>query len=75
MCTNHNFSKPFKSYLGENAVSNLINSMVEEHKNYSDMMRKYFNKELVWLKRMMTILTTLLNAAFVMYLMLITIFK
>ena len=47
MCTNHNFSKPFKSYLGENAVSNLINSMVEEHENYSDMMRKYFNKELV----------------------------
>ena len=47
MCNNHNFTKPFKSYLGKNAVYNLINNMIEEHKNYSDRMKKHFNKELV----------------------------
>ena len=47
LCTNDNFSKPFKLNLGENAVSNLINSMVEEHKIYCDMMKKHFYRELV----------------------------
>ena len=47
LCTNDSFSKPFKSYLGENAVSNLSNSMVEEHKKYCDMMKKHFNNKLV----------------------------
>ena len=47
LCTNDNFSKPFESYLSENDVYNLINIMVEERKNYSDMTKKHFKKELV----------------------------
>ena len=29
VCVGNKFSKPFKSYLGEDAVCNLINSMIE----------------------------------------------
>ena len=43
-------SKPFKSYLGENAVYNFISSMIEESKYCSDVMKKHFNKELVMTK-------------------------
>ena len=32
--------------LGENAVYSFIYSMIEESKSYSDVMKKYFNKEL-----------------------------
>ena len=41
------FSKPFKSCLGEDAVSNFISSMIEENKYCSDVMKKHFNKGLV----------------------------
>ena len=34
------FSKSFNSYLGEDAVHNLTNSMVEESRYFSDMMKK-----------------------------------
>ena len=44
------FSKPFKSYLGENAVYNFISSMIEESECCSDVMKKHFNKELVMTK-------------------------
>ena len=44
------FSKPFKSYLGEDAVYNFINSLVEESKCCSDLMKKHFNKKLVMTK-------------------------
>ena len=37
------FSKPFKSYLGEDAVYNFINSMVEESKFCTDIVKKHFN--------------------------------
>ena len=30
VCVDHTVSKPFKSYIGENAVYNFINSMIEE---------------------------------------------
>ena len=30
VCVDSKFSKPFKSYIGENAVYDLINSMIEE---------------------------------------------
>ena len=43
-------SKPFKSYLGENAVCNCISSMIEKSKYCSDVMKKHFNKELVMTK-------------------------
>ena len=41
------FSKPFKAYLGKDAVSNFINNMIEESKYCSDGMKKSFNKEFV----------------------------
>ena len=41
------FSKPFKSYLGDNAVYNFISSMIEENKCCSDVMKKHFTEELV----------------------------
>ena len=45
------FSKPFKSYLGEDFVYNLIHGMVEESKYCSDVMKNHFNKELVMNKK------------------------
>ena len=44
VCVDDKFSKPFKSYLGEDAVSNFISSMIEESKYCSDVMKKHFNK-------------------------------
>ena len=44
------FSKFFRSYLGEDAVYNFINSMIEESKCCNDVMKKYFNKKLVMTK-------------------------
>ena len=40
-----------KSCLGENAVYNVINSMVEEDKFFSDVMKKHFNKELAMTRK------------------------
>ena len=45
-CVDDKFSKPFKSYSGEDAVHNFINNMIEESKYCTDIMRKHFNKEL-----------------------------
>ena len=45
-CVDDKSSKPFKSYLGEDAVYNFINSLVEENEYCSDVMKKYFNGEL-----------------------------
>ena len=41
------FSKPFKASLGQDAVYNFINNMIEESKYCSEVMKKHFNKELV----------------------------
>ena len=46
VCIDDKFSKPFKTYLGKAAVYNFINSMIEESKYCSEVMKKYFNKEL-----------------------------
>ena len=51
VCVDDKFSKPFKSYLGKDAVYNFISIMVEGNKYYSDMMKNYFNKELVMFKK------------------------
>ena len=51
MCVDLNFSKPFKSYLGNYAVYNFVNSMVEENQYCGDVMKKHFNKELVMTKQ------------------------
>ena len=40
------FSKSFKSYLGEDSVCNFISSMIKQSKYFSEVMKKYFNKEL-----------------------------
>ena len=51
VCVDDKFSKPFKLYLGENAVYNFISSMIEESKYCSDVMKKYSNKKLVMTKK------------------------
>ena len=38
VCVDEKFSKPFKSYLGEDTVYDFINSMVEESMYCSDVM-------------------------------------
>ena len=38
---------PFKSYLGEDAVYNFINSMVDESKYCSNVMKKKLTKDLL----------------------------
>ena len=43
--------KPFKTYVDEDAVYNFINIIIEESKHCSDVMKKYFNKELVMTKK------------------------
>ena len=40
----------FKSQLGEDVVYNYINTMIEESKYCSEMVKKHFNKELVMTK-------------------------
>ena len=69
------FSKPFKSYLGKDAVYNFINSMTEESKYCSEVMKKHFNKELVMTKGTIKILRALLNAGSVIMVLLILILK
>ena len=51
VCVDDKFSKPFKSYLGEDAVYNFIRSMIEESKYCSVVMKKNFNKELAMTKQ------------------------
>ena len=50
VCVDDKFSKPFKTYLGKDAVYNFIKNKIEERKYYSDVMKKYFHKELVMTK-------------------------
>ena len=42
VCVYDKFGKPFKSYLGKDAVYNFINSMIKESKYCTDMMKKHF---------------------------------
>ena len=46
VCVDDKLSKPFKSYVGEDPRYNFVNSMIEESKCCSDVMKKHFNKEL-----------------------------
>ena len=41
----------FNLYLGEDAVYNFIDSMIEESKYCADFMKKHFNKKLVTTKK------------------------
>ena len=47
LCVDDKFSKPFRSYLGENAVYNFNDNTIEVSIYCSDVMKKHFNKELV----------------------------
>ena len=47
VCVDDKFSKPFQTYLGEDAVYNFINNMIEESKYCSEVMKKLYKKELV----------------------------
>ena len=47
VCVDDKFSKPFNTYLGEDAVYNFSNNMMEESKYCSGVMKKHFDKELV----------------------------
>ena len=40
VCVDDKFSKPFTLYLGEDTVYNFVNSMMEERKYCSDVMKK-----------------------------------
>ena len=48
---NDQFSKPFKSYSGQDAVYKFITSMVKKSKYCSRVIKKYFNLELVMTKK------------------------
>ena len=71
VCVDDKLSKPFKSYLGKDAVYNFISSMIEESKYCSDVMKKRFNKELVMTKEDKEYLRTQLNLGFVIMIILI----
>ena len=47
---NDTLSKLSKTYLGKDAVYNFINSLIEESKYLSEMMKKHFNVELAMTK-------------------------
>ena len=47
MCVDDKFNKPFKTYLGKDAVNNFITSMIKESTYFSDAVKKHFNEELV----------------------------
>ena len=75
VCVDDTFRKPVKSYLGKDAVYNFINSMTEESKYCSEVMKKHFNKELVMTKGTMKILRALLNAGSVIMVLVILMLK
>ena len=41
---NDKFKKPFKTYLGKDAVDNFVNSKIEESKYWNKVTKKHFNK-------------------------------
>ena len=51
MCVDDKFSKPFKSHLGEDGVSNFINGMIKESEYCSNVMKRHFKTDLRWLKK------------------------
>ena len=61
VCVDNKFRKSFKIYLGEDAVFNFINSMIEESMYFSEIMKKHFNKKTVMTKKIMKTLRALLN--------------
>ena len=60
VCVDDKFSKPFKTYLGEDGVCNFINNMIKESKYFSKAMKNILTSNLWLLKKTMKILKTLL---------------
>ena len=56
--------KSFKSYLGQDAIYNFINSMIKKSKYCTDILKKHFNKVFATTKKENEILKTLLNVGF-----------
>ena len=75
VCVDDKFSKPLKSYLGEDAVYNLISSMIKEVNIVVLWWKNILTKNLWWLKKTMKILRTLLNVEFVTMILLIMMLK
>ena len=50
VCVDEKFSKDFQPYLGQDTASNFINSIIEESKFCTDIMKKHFSKKLVMTK-------------------------
>ena len=70
------FSKPFKSYLGQNTDYNFISSMIEGSKYCSDVTKKnILTKNLWWPEKIMKILRTLLNVGFAIMIILMVMLK
>ena len=70
-CVDDKFSKPFKTYLGTDAVYNFVNNMIKESKYCSEVIKKHFSKKLVMTKEDNAILKTLINVGSVTIIMLI----
>ena len=51
VCVDDNFSKPFKSSLGQDIVYNFIKSRIKESKYCSEVIKKHFRKDLVMTKK------------------------
>ena len=51
MGAENKLSKPFKIYLGKDAVSSFSNGRTKESKYCGDMVNEHFNKELIMAKK------------------------
>ena len=71
ICFDDKFSKPFKLYLGQDAVYNFINSMDKESRYWDEVMKEHFNKEFEMTKKMMKNLIAHLNVRFVIWILFI----
>ena len=49
-CVDGKFSKPFKTYLGKDAVYSFINNIIMESNSCSEVMKKHFKEGLMLTK-------------------------
>ena len=69
------FSKPCKSYLGEDTVYNFINSILGESKYCSSVTKKHINNELVMTKKDYEDYETLRSVAFIIMILFMVVLK
>ena len=75
VCVDDKFSKPFKTYLGEDAAYNFINNVIKESEYCNEVQKNILTKNLWLLKMTMKIIRPLLNVGFVTMIMLIMMLK